>query len=453
MTCDGPRGEQIAQLPANARELLRGMTAWTSLQLEQASQVRVRGVPTALAGPQKILEEVLQRAIFDTEPAAAARDGFAALLRDRPRIAHKAERFRNGMSASEVLAASARLLGEVAPHLTRLTPREASERFFAGLRPHVDRYTRLTRPNEMGNIIKPVPAPTYGFRMAELGGQVTVMDVERDSPAARAGLADGDVVRSINGHAVTRLADVDQAPRSKRGVTLTATRDGRESTITLKSAVMPPEVVALEHVDGVAVLRIRSFTQDTRRLVDEALARAAVRDGDPLVVDLRGNAGGTDPWSVAELFVGGGAAYGGAERIFGTPCSDVAELPSRAGDRWERLGPTLVMVNHGTASAAEAFARVLQRSGRAVVTGPGTHGKATAQARTSIRGGFDLLLSTQLLQVDGTTWNEAGLTTQPLALEGLDTARLHRIATSYADYVGALHDAVRAVRHPDFPAR
>ena len=193
----------------------------------------------------------------------------------------------------------------------------------------------------------------------------------------------------------------------------------------------------------------RCSGSDAASLISSALDAANVRDHEPLVIDLRDNGGGTDPQSSAELFVARGASFGGIRRLFGSPCFEGVQRELTAGGRWERVGPLLIMVNERTASAAEAFARMLQASGRAVVVGPRSYGKATSQSVNPIAGGFDLVLSTELLVVDGLTWNETGLEMQRLAIPGLDTSVLNRAASSWAEYSQARRTAAAAVQHPD----
>lgn len=276
------------------------------------------------------------------------------------------------------------------------------------------------------------------------------MEVQSDSPAAAAGLVAGDVVTRINGNPVRTLADLRALPPSNGRVEVTTLRGGRDTVIAMQRAIVAPQPVTVERVDGTAVLRVRAFTTDAASLISSALEAANVQVGEPLVVDLRDNVGGTDPRSAAELFAARGGAFGGVRRVFGSPCFEALQAELTPGGAWERLGPLLIMVNDQTASAAEAFARMLQASGRALVVGPRSHGKATAQSIIPIRGGFDFVLSTELLAVDGSTWNETGLTMQHLSIPGLDTSLLERAATSWAEYSQARRDAVAVVRHPDF---
>ena len=393
---------------------------------------------------------MLQRAVFTTSAAAAARAGFTALLAGHPRLMRKVERFRDEMTTPEILTSSVQLIAELAPHLTDMTARQASQRFFEGLKPHLDRFSRLEPSNAMADKLAPKAAPGYGFAMTELGGQIVVMDVQSSSPAVAAGLVAGDVVTRVNGYPVSTVANLRALPPTNGRVEVTINRGGRDTVIAMQRTVVAPQPVTVERVDGTAVLRVRAFTLDAASLISSAPEAANVQDDEPLVVDLRDNGGGTDPQSSADLFAARGASFGGVQRLFGSPCVEGGQRELTAGGRWERLGPLLIMVNEGTASAAEAFARMLQASGRAVVVGPRSHGKATVQSVIPIPGGFDLVLSTALLVVDGSTWNETGLAMQHLTIPGLDTSLLNRAASSWAEYSQARRAAAAAVQHPDF---
>jgi carboxyl-terminal processing protease len=138
----------------------------------------------------------------------------------------------------------------------------------------------------------------------------------------------------------------------------------------------PPRGTMLE--DGVALLRIAAFTADLSTRVYNELRRleAGIEGGvRALILDLRGNPGGDLDacLRLAEDFLPAGA------EILTMVDADGDALVYRSHrDRPYRM-PLGVLVDRGTASAAELFAGCLKAHGRAVIAGERTHGKGSAQ--------------------------------------------------------------------------
>lgn len=204
------------------------------------------------------------------------------------------------------------------------------------------------------------------------------------SPAARAGLARGDVVTAIDGRPVSNLDPVD-ALALLRGtvgspVEISVRREGASASVpvTLKRArVQLTSVLATELEPGWLHLRISQFSGTTARDLARELARLG-EAGPPrgAILDLRGNGGGVFDAAVevADLFLEDGLIVSSEGRA----PDATYERRANAGDALSGA-PLVVLVDSATASAAEIVAGALKDRHRAVLLGSNTYGKGTVQ--------------------------------------------------------------------------
>ncbi len=214
-------------------------------------------------------------------------------------------------------------------------------------------------------------------------GRIEVGEVHEDSPAERAGVRAGDTIRAVDGErvdgwavtdAVARLRGSDEAGQAGPGstVVLDLERDGHRWRAEIARARLVSETVTVTRdAPGVTRVRVASFTQGAARLLRDAVDGAP--DGDRLILDLRGNAGGllSEAAGAASVFLDGGlvATYdvrGEQHALHAEPGGDTAT-------------PLVVLVDGGTMSSAELVTGALQDRGRAVVVGTRTFGKGTVQ--------------------------------------------------------------------------
>ena len=216
-------------------------------------------------------------------------------------------------------------------------------------------------------------------------GVIQVMGAMPDSPAAAAGLKSGDFITHIDGTAVDR-GNLDLSVRKLRGrpgtrVQLTVTRDGEESPrqVELTRARIRLTSVRAELVEpGFGYVHIAQCQQETpgelRRRLGELERRHGALRG--LILDLRGNPGGTldSAVAVSDLFLAAGRIVSVDGRIAETKVS----YDAHPGQPYESV-PMAVLIDEGTASAAEIIAAALQAHGRAVVLGRRSYGKGSVQ--------------------------------------------------------------------------
>lgn len=244
--------------------------------------------------------------------------------------------------------------------------------------------------------------PGVGIEVAAEREGIKVLRPIADSPADRAGIRAGDVIVRIDGHAVEQ--DVDAAIEQMRGapgsqVKLTLRRPGAERAVdvALERARVEVHSVATAMLEGgVGYLRISTFQDSTGADVTRALRElSASQPGGlrGLVIDLRNNPGGVLEAAVetADAFLERGlivtASGRGAEAQF--------RMEATAGDALDGA-PIAVLVNGGSASAAEILAGALQDNGRATLIGRRTYGKGSVQTVIPLHDGRALKLTTSL---------------------------------------------------------
>ncbi|HEX8527577.1 S41 family peptidase [Allosphingosinicella sp.] len=217
-------------------------------------------------------------------------------------------------------------------------------------------------------------------------GAVKVVAPTRGTPADRAGIKSGDYITHIDGR-LFYGGTIDEAVEKMRGepgtsVRLTIVRPGRDRPfdVTITRAIIEIQAVRWEVKDRVGILNVVTFNRNTTDAV-----RAAVQSierqlgGRPLgyVIDLRSNPGGLldQAVGVADLFLERGEVVSqrGRER------TDIERYYAHPGDVANGL-PIVVLVDAGSASAAEIVAAALQDHRRALVMGERSFGKGSVQS-------------------------------------------------------------------------
>jgi carboxyl-terminal processing protease len=218
-----------------------------------------------------------------------------------------------------------------------------------------------------------------------------VVDVFPSSPAARAGLERGDVIVEVGATSLAnRSADFDSAlirgPAGTR-VTLTIMRGGHRSTldVTRANLVVPVATSNLITYKGVKVgdLQLTSFTQGASAELRNQVTKVSQRGARALILDLRENGGGLldEAVRVASIFIPDGTIVSTAGR------NQPRQVYVAKGDPIAARIPMVVLVDRGTASAAEIVTGALQDRHRALVVGTHTYGKGVFQEIQSLPNG------------------------------------------------------------------
>ncbi|HVV77835.1 MAG TPA: S41 family peptidase [Mycobacteriales bacterium] len=225
-------------------------------------------------------------------------------------------------------------------------------------------------------------------------GVLRIESVQEGSPAAAAGLKEGDILSAVAGLPVEgrTVADVADALWGRPGtsVTVRVLRDGHAVTEVLARAKIRNGDVSAEPIEpGIERLRIAMFTRGVGNWVRARVRDAARQHLHGIVLDLRDDPGGLLDEAVrtASAFLDRGTVVSYVQR--GSP---PVPLAARGGPGNTSI-PLVVLVNGGTASAAEIVAGALQDRGRAVIVGSQTFGKGSVQAPDRLSDGSDIELT------------------------------------------------------------
>lgn len=248
-----------------------------------------------------------------------------------------------------------------------------------------DPYTTFFSPEENREFKEDLTGSFEGIG-AEMGMKneiLTVIAPLDDSPALAAGIQAGDRVLKINGEPTSNIG-LEEAVDRIRGpkgteVVLSIFRNGEEEIrdITVKRDTIVVKSVKLEERDGVAVLRLGRFGDDTSRDFDQAVRTVVERGSRGLVLDLRNNPGGLLGTSVD--LAGHFLPAGSVAVIEEHADKSRRELKTSGAGRLVNL-PVVILINEGSASASEILAGALKDNRDDVVlVGKKSFGKGSVQ--------------------------------------------------------------------------
>ena len=316
--------------------------------------------------------------------------------------------YRGVATGADPTLHSTRLFDQVVTHVRRyavdsLDDAELYRKAAAGILAQLpDPYAALLLGSDQTTIAEQTSGNYGGIGVqADLrGGTIMVVSAWPDSPADRAGLRTGDRIVEVDGRAVGP-ADLNETARLLRGTPGTAVvvrvrRPNIEGllTFTVRRAEVhrrsvSPGILYDDGIGYVALFRISNQSAEELATTLDSLERVGMRS---LVLDLRGNPGGLleEGVAVADLFLNAGAPI--LETRGRTP-SVTRQYVDRAEQRWPDL-PIVVLINEGTASAAEIIAGALQDHDRALAIGQPTYGKGLVQSVYTLDEGVALRLTT-----------------------------------------------------------
>jgi carboxyl-terminal processing protease len=256
-----------------------------------------------------------------------------------------------------------------------------------------------------------------GIEVSMEDEEVVVVSPLEGSPAAQAGIRSGDIIATIDGVPVntTSLADTIGRMRGKEGTTVKigVLREGSAEPLqfTLKRSRVELRSVKAELLEpGMGYVRISQFSETTGDDLDAALKDLRKRNGAALkglVLDLRNNPGGVleAAVSVSDAFLESGVIVTAKGR---TPESKF-EMDATPGDALNGA-PIVVLVNGGSASAAEIVAGALKDNHRAKLMGRTTFGKGSVQTVIPLPGDRAVKLTTSLYYTpSGISINHRGI--------------------------------------------
>ncbi|HCD69018.1 MAG TPA: hypothetical protein DEQ68_00170 [Ruminococcaceae bacterium] len=260
-----------------------------------------------------------------------------------------------------------------------------------------DKYASYLQPNSYYELQQNSGGVVSGAGIvakADGSGYLVVTNVYKNSSAYLNGVKVGDVITEIDGKNLLSMEE-DAALDKISGeigskLTMKLLRDGEEISVSLIRQQIDIESVTGEMLDnGVGYIRITTFNEKTAEQFAGALNSLVDKGLKALILDVRGNGGGV----IAPL-------KSMLNRLLPACVAAVAEYANGIRktlietDSVSNVGvPMAVLVDGGTASAAEIFAVALRDEGKAVLIGTQTYGKAVLQGTYSFPDGSALTIS------------------------------------------------------------
>lgn len=267
-----------------------------------------------------------------------------------------------------------------------------------------DPYTVFMTPEETVEFQENISGELEGIG-AELtieNGELVIVTPFKGSPAETNGLLPGDIVYLIDGERANEMSvfDAIMAIRGEAGtiVSLTIVREGESQPLifNIERAQVEIESVKWEILEGAGsedfgYISIYQFGDKTEDEFQEAVNEIVLANVDGIILDMRNNGGGyldTAVTVVSEFVTGQNKAVTVKMRD-----SSKNEIYYTAGDASLAGIPLVVLVNSGSASAAEIVAGAIQDYETGIVIGEQTFGKGSVQTVEPLSDGSSLRMT------------------------------------------------------------
>jgi carboxyl-terminal processing protease len=259
---------------------------------------------------------------------------------------------------------------------------------FTGVTDAIDEFSYYVAPNQMNAYKKflDVEDNGVGVIVTKRFGYAYVVSPLANSPAEKAGLDAGDFIEKIDGQSTQKMAvwQIRTALNQTRPVKLAILRNGetRREEVTVTPNEFHPITVAPDTISGVAYIKVPYFEKGTAAQFKKALDEVRARNARKLIVDLRGNAGG----SVEEAILA-------ADELLTSGLITALEGRKIEPKKWQADratsydGDLQVLTDLSTASGAEVFAAAIRGNNRGKVVGVTTYGKAIVQRFITLPSG------------------------------------------------------------------
>ncbi len=271
-----------------------------------------------------------------------------------------------------------------------------------GMLDTLDPHSNFLEPEEYGSMQEKQRGSFYGLGIiiSKRNGKVTVITPVEGSPAQRLGIRAGDIIELVEGQPIDDLP-IDAVVKKLKGpkgttvkVTIVRPGLGEPLQMSVTRAEIPTNSVSFAFMvePGVGYIRLKDFTHTSAPEVAEAWAKLEKQGMKKLVFDLRANPGGLldQAIAVSDFFLRKGekvvitrGRQSSSEQVFTAP-----------GRNTKARIPVVVLINKGSASAAEIVAGAVQDQDRGVVAGQTSWGKGLVQSVYTLSDGAGLALTT-----------------------------------------------------------
>lgn len=261
-----------------------------------------------------------------------------------------------------------------------------------------DPYTRFVEPKalEEENMEMEGEYGGLGIYMASRDGRTIVIAPIEDTPADRAGIKPLDEIIKVDDKNVMGM-DSDEVVKMLRGpagkpVTIQIRRKNVDKLIPVKIVreIIKIKTVRMEMLnDGIAYIKLNHFNLKTDGELRAAIKKATDKKAKGIIMDLRNNPGGLLDVcvDVTSQFIPKGVVVGMKGRF------DKANDTLYAKEGRANNLPLVVIVNEGSASAAEIFAGAVKDHKRGTIVGMKTFGKGSVQTLFNLPDGSGIYVT------------------------------------------------------------
>ena len=230
------------------------------------------------------------------------------------------------------------------------------------------------------------------------GDYVTISEVYKGFPADLAGIKPGDLLKKVDGVSLKGVSNDKVSDKLKGNpgtdISVTIERNGKELDYKMKrEKIVIPPVPYYGMIDSnTGYIRFTSFTQGCSQDVKNALVALKADNPKQIILDLRGNPGGllTESVEIVNLFVGSDNEVVSTKGKV-KQSNEVFKTTRAALD--DKI-PVAILINSGTASAAEIVAGAIQDLDRGVIVGQRSYGKGLVQVTRPLSYNTQLKVTT-----------------------------------------------------------
>jgi carboxyl-terminal processing protease len=266
---------------------------------------------------------------------------------------------------------------------------------------HNDRFTEYFSPESLESFNQQLEGrfSGIGLSVVEVKRGLRVARVYPRSPADEAGVEVGDTVVSVEGESIAGVSSTEATKKIKgpEGTEVTiGVRDGksgkvRELTLTRAEVTLPNVSQRIETVNGreLGYVRLLTFSEEAHAQLGRAVEKVQSEGAEGILLDLRHNPGGLlgEAVRTASLFLPEGKV------VVSTESRSQGESVHETGDGRISSLPVVVLIDRGTASAAEILAAALADNGDAKIVGARSFGKGVFQEEQPLANGGALKLT------------------------------------------------------------
>ena len=354
--------------------------------------------PEAQAAAEQLAADINARSAYYSADPGSAQPDIKLFARVFERVRSD---YVRPVDQELLLAAAATAIEDAEPETGDFDGNWLVERAIKGMLESLDPYSTFLPEDEYAAMKESMRGRFGGLGIQisspeEGGGAVVVAPLD-DTPASRAGLRAGDRITHIDGRDITEnsLREIVNELRGPvgSGVVLTIVRQGVDVfDVPLVRDTIRVDVVKWRLEGDFGYLRIASFTENTAEDVEQAVNEIRRHLGGRmagLIVDLRNNPGGLliESVAVSDAFIDSGDIVSTKGR------KSAQNYRATTGDIVAGL-PMVVLINKGSASAAEILAGALKDHHRAVLIGGRSYGKGTVQTVIPMGQGTAMKLTT-----------------------------------------------------------